>query len=445
MRFVVSENQYHLFQTPRFLPLFVTQFLGALNDNLFKNAIVILILYRLAEAAGLDGQILVTVAAGAFILPFFLFSATAGQLADKFEKSRLIRLIKLAEILIMGLAVGGFLWGDSYLMLAVLFLMGTQSTFFGPLKYSILPDHLHEDELIAGNALIEAGTFLAILIGTILGGVMILTENGVSVVSVSIVVLAACGWISSFFIPRAEPPVPDLKLNPNLLAETWNIIRTATSHRDIRLTILGISWFWLVGATFLTQFPGLAKNVIGANEHVVTLFLTTFSIGIGLGSLLCNKLLAGEITAKFVPFGALGMTLFTLDLFFATSGLVPAPEELQGIATFLSQPTGWRILADLTAISVYGGIFIVPLYAILQWRSESAQRARTVAANNIVNALFMVVGAAGATLMLLAEMSVPSVFLAVALVNGVVAIYICGLLPDAVVKAVLAASFEPPG
>jgi acyl-[acyl-carrier-protein]-phospholipid O-acyltransferase/long-chain-fatty-acid--[acyl-carrier-protein] ligase len=315
----MSENQYHLFRTTRFLPLFVTQFLGALNDNLFKNALVILILYRLAESGGHDGPVLVTIAAGVFILPFFLFSATAGQLADKFEKSRLIRLIKLAEILIMGLAVGGFLWGESYLMLAVLFLMGAQSTFFGPLKYAILPDHLHEDELIGGTGLIEAGTFLAILIGTILGGVMILTGNGVAVVSAAILLLAGCGWLSSFFIPRAEPPSPDLKLNPNIPAETWNIIRAATARRDMRLTILGISWFWLVGATFLSQFPGLAKNVIGANEHVVTLFLTTFSIGIGLGSLFCNKLLDGEITAKFVPFGALGMTLFTLDLFSAWS------------------------------------------------------------------------------------------------------------------------------
>ncbi len=431
----MSENQYHLFQSSRFLPLFATQFLGALNDNLFKNALVILILYRLA---GEDGQILVTVAAGAFILPFFLFSATAGQLADKFEKSRLIRLIKLAEILIMGLAVAGFLWGEPVLMMAVLFLMGTQSTFFGPLKYAILPDHLREDELIGGNALIEAGTFLAILIGTILGGAMILTENGVAMVSVSIVALAACGWLASFYIPRAEPPAPDLKVNPNIISETWHILRAATARRDIRLTILGISWFWLVGATFLTQFPGLAKNVIGADEHVVILFLATFSIGIGLGSLLCNRLLNSEITAKFVPFGAVGMTLFILDLFLATTDLTPAQEELLGIASFLSKLSGWRILADLIAISVCGGVFIVPLYAILQWRSEGAQRARTVAANNIMNALFMVVGAAAATAMLAAEMSVPSVFLAIAVANGVVAIYICGLLPDAIVKAALA-------
>ena len=398
-----------------------------------------MILYRLAGAAGLDGQVLVTIAAGTFILPFFLFSATAGQLADKFEKSRLIRLVKLAEIAIMALAVAGFLWGGPYLMLAVLFLMGTQSAFFGPLKYSILPDHLAEDELIGGNAFIEAGTFLAILIGTILGGVIVLTEYGIWAVSASILVLAACGWLSSLFIPRAEPPAPDLRINPNLVAETWNIVRAATARREMRLTILGISWFWLLGATFLAQFPGLAKNVIGANEHVVTLFLATFSMGIGVGSLLCNKLLNGEITAKFVPFGALGMTLFTLDLYFATAGLTPAPGALQGAAGFLSGLTGWRVLADLTAISVCGGLFIVPLYAILQARSEPAERSRTVAANNIVNALFMVAGAAGAALMLLAGASVPGVFLIVAVVNGVVAVYICGLLPDAVVKAALVA------
>jgi len=433
----VRDNQFHLLRIRRFLPLFVTQFLGALNDNLFKNALVILVLFRIAEAAGLDGQILITVAAGAFILPFFLFSATAGQLADKFEKSRLIRLIKLAEIAIMGLAVAGFLSGDAYLMIGVLFLMGTQSTFFGPLKYSILPDHLREDELIGGNALIEAGTFLAILIGTILGGVMILTEYGVPVVSVSILGLAGLGWLASFFIPRAAPPAPDLAINPNIVAETWNIVRAATQRRDMRLTILGISWFWLVGATFLAQFPSLAKNLIGANEHVVTLFLSTFSVGIALGSLLCNKLLRGEITAKHVPFGALGMTLFTLDLFFATAGLAPTPGALQTVTGFLSGLAGWRVLVDLTAVAVFGGVFIVPLYAILQARSEPAQRSRTIAANNIVNALFMVAGALGATLMLAAGLSVPAVFLVVALVNGVVAVYICGLLPDAVVKAAL--------
>ncbi len=435
----MHENQYQLLQSRRFLPLFATQFFGALNDNFFKNALVILILYRLAAAAGLDGQVLVTVAAGAFILPFFLFSAIAGQLADKFEKARLIRLIKLAEVLIMALAVVGFLWGDTYLMLAVLFLMGTQSTFFGPLKYGILPDHLAEDELIGGNALIEAGTFLAILIGTILGGLIVLTENGIPLVSVSILALAGCGWWASRFIPRAEPPAPELRINPNLAAETWNIVRAATSRRDMRLTILGISWFWLVGATFLAQFPNLAKTVIGANEHVVTLFLATFSFGIGVGSLLCNKLLKGEVTAKFVPFGALGMTLFTLDLYFANAGLVPPSGELQGVADFLSRPLGWRVLADLTAIAVCGGVFIVPLYAILQARSDPAQRSRTVAANNIVNALFMVVGAAAATGMLLAGVSVPEVFLVVALANGAVAVYICGLLPEAIVKAALAA------
>ena len=249
--------------------------------------------------------------------------------------------------------------------------------------------------------------FLAILIGTIFGGILILTENGITLVSAAILALAACGWLASWFIPRAEPASPDLKINLNILAETRNIVRAATARRDLRLTILGISWFWLVGATFLAQFPSFAKNVVGADEQVVTLFLTTFSIGIGLGSLICNKLLRGEINAKFVPFGALGMTLFTLDLFFASSGLVPAAGEMQGIVGFLSRPAAWRILFDLTAVAVCGGVFIVPLYAILQARSDAAQRSRTVAANNIVNALFMVVGAAGATLMLMAGMSVP--------------------------------------
>ena len=266
---------------------------------------------------------------------------------------------------------------------------------------------------------------------------IILTEHGVPVVSASIVGLAVCGWAASFFIPRAAPQAPDLVINPNIVAETWNIVRTATARRDMRLTILGISWFWLVGATFLSQFPSLAKNVIGANEHVVTLFLTTFSVGIAVGSLGCNKLLNSEITAKYVPFGALGMTLFTFDLFFATAGLAPTPDTLLTVTAFLSGLAGWRVIVDLTLVAVFGGVFIVPLYAILQARSEPAQRARTVAANNIVNALFMVAGALAATAMLAIGLSVPAVFLIVALVNGIVAVYICGLLPDAVVKAAL--------
>ena len=427
----MSESQFHLFRLRRFAPLFVTQFLGAMNDNLFKNALVILILYRIAEAAGIDGRILITVAAGVFIIPFFLFSATAGQIADKLEKARLIRIIKLAEIVIMGLAVLAFTLADPYVMLGVLFLMGTQSAFFGPLKYGILPDHLREDELIGGNALIEAGTFLAILIGTIAGGLIILTAQGVATVSALIVGLALLGWGASLFIPRAGPAAPELKIDLNIVAATWSVMRAAAARRDILLSILGISWFWLAGATYLSQFPNLAKDVIGADEQVVTLFLAAFSVGIGLGSLLCNRLLGGKVSAKYVPLGALGMTLFTLDLYFASRGLAPPDGRIMGLAAFLAEPGNWRILADLVATSVSGGVFVVPLYAILQSRSDESRRSRTIAANNILNALFMVIGALAATAMLAAGWPVPSIFLAVAIANGVVAIYIRGLLPGA--------------
>ena len=433
----MSESQFQLFRSRRFAALFVTQFLGAMNDNLFKNALVILVLYRVAETAGVDGRILITIAAGVFIIPFFLFSATAGQIADKLEKANLIRFIKLAEIVIMGLAVLAFTLGDPYVMLGVLFLMGTQSALFGPVKYGILPDLLREDELIGGNALIEAGTFLAILIGTIAGGVIILTAQGVATVSALIVGIALLGWGASLFIPRVAAASPNLKIDPNIVAATWSIMRAAAARRDILLSILGISWFWLAGATYLSQFPNFAKDVIGADEQVVTLFLVAFSVGIGLGSLLCNWLLGGEISAKYAPFGALGMTLFTLDLYFASRGLAPPGPALISLADFLAEPWNWRILADLVATSVSAGVFVVPLYAILQSRSDESRRSRTIAANNILNALFMVIGAVAATAMLAAGWPIPSIFLAVAIANGVVAIYVCGLLPDAIVKALL--------
>jgi acyl-[acyl-carrier-protein]-phospholipid O-acyltransferase/long-chain-fatty-acid--[acyl-carrier-protein] ligase len=433
----MSQTQFYLLRSRRFAPLFVTQFLGAMNDNLFKQSLVILITFRLAQQTGLDGQILVTVAAGVFIVPFFLFSATAGQLADKFEKARSIRLIKIFEILIMGLAAGAFYLNDSYVLLGVLFLMGTQSAFFGPLKYGILPSHLRDHELIGGNALIEGATFLAILIGTIAGGLVILTEAGAGIISISIVAFAVLGWIASTFIPRAEAPAPELKLNPNLIGETWNIVRLASKRRSVFLSILGISWFWLVGATFLSQFPNFTREVLGADETVVTLFMVVFSIGIAIGSLWCNRLLDGEISARYVPFGALGLTLFTLDLYFATEGLRPPTGTLTDAAAFVGQAANWRILADLVLIAICGGLYTVPLYAILQHDSEETERARIIAGNNILNALFMVVGAVAATAMLAADMSVSDVFLVVAIVNAFVAVYIVRLLPEAVVKAIL--------
>ncbi len=433
------KSQFSLLTSRRFLPLFVTQFFGAFNDNIFKNALVILITYVAAERAGLNAQLMVTAAAGIFIFPFFLFSATAGKLADKYDKSRLIRWIKLVEIVLMTCAAIGFYLKSVAVLMIVLFLMGTQSTFFGPLKYGILPDQLSENELISGNALVEAGTFLSILIGTILGGLLILAEGGVGIISAMVISVAAAGWVASFFIPPTKPAVPDLTVSPNVLRDTWEIVRHTAERRTLFLCILGISWFWLIGATFLAQFPTLCKDVIGANQEVVTLFLTLFSVGIALGSLLCNRLLKGEIHATFVPFGAVGMTLFIVDLFFATRHtLAASPGQLLGAAAFLAQPASWRIVADLLLVSVSGGLYIVPLYAMLQHHSEASHRARNIASNNVMNSLFMVVSAVGTAMMLELGFSVPQVFLVIAILNTMVALYICQLLPGALAKGMIA-------
>jgi len=431
----MSDNQLHLLKTKRFLPLFITQAVGALNDNLFKTALMFLVTYRIAVEAGLNGQIIVNAAAGIFILPFFLFSATAGQLADKHEKSKLIRWIKFAEIVIMVLGAVAFWVGDAYFLVAVLFLMGTQSAFFGPLKYSILPDHLHKDELIGGNALIEAGTFLTILLGTIIGGSLILLDNGILLVITSIIGFAILGFISSVKIPKTKSASSELKINLNFLNETWRMVAYVRNQKDLLLSILGISWFWLVGATFLAQFPGFAKDILGADENVVTLFLALFSIGIGTGSLLCNKILKGEISAKYVPFAALAMTGFIVDLFFASRSLPLSTEDtLTGVGAFMTQANNIRIIMDLLGVSISGGLFIVPLYSILQTRSDVGHRSRVIAANNIINALFMVLGAIAATSMITAGMRIPAIFLTIGIFNGFVAIYICGLLPKELLR-----------
>ncbi|MEM7172656.1 MAG: acyl-[ACP]--phospholipid O-acyltransferase [Pseudomonadota bacterium] len=426
------QNQFQLLGSRRLLPLFLTQFLGALNDNLFKNALVILIIYRSADTA--HGQIMVTVAAGLFILPFFLFSAIAGQLADKFEKSRLIRYIKLWEIGVMALACIGFFFEQHMALLAVLFLMGIQSAFFGPLKYSILPDHLAKGELIGGNGLVEAGTFLAILIGSIAGNLLILTAYGVQTVTGGLMVIALAGWATSLAIPKAGPAVPDLKINPNFLGETFRIIGYIAQDRRVFLSILGISWFWLVGATFLAQFPAFVKDTLFANEQLVSLFMTVFSVGIAIGSVLCNKLLKGDLSAKYVPLGALGMSLFIFDLYVATSGYERTSDSLIGVVGFLEEARNWRILGDLLGIAIAAGLYIVPLYALMQTLSDKRYRARVIAGNNIMNALFMVVSAIGTVVMLGAGFTVPQVFLTVAIINLLVALYICKLLPDALVK-----------
>lgn len=416
-------SQFSLLKDRRFGPLFGTQFLGAFNDNVFKNALIILITYYAAAKMGVDANLLVTGAAGIFILPFFLFSALAGQLADRYEKSQLIRYIKIAEILFMLTAAIGFYMENTYMLLGVLFLMGTQSAFFGPIKYSILPDHLKEDELIGANALVEAGTFLAILLGTILGGVLILKSGGILIVSIVTILMAVIGWLVSFKIPPAGPADADLKINYNLVSETWKIVNHTRRMPDVFLSILGISWFWLIGFVFLSQFPTYGKDIIGGNEDVVTLFLTVFSVGIGIGSLFCNKLLKGEVNGNYARMGALGMSVFILMLCYFSPSDVSA--QMVTVSSFLkSFPNGWMILLSIAMIAVFGGIYIVPLYAIMQSRCEEVSRSRTIAANNIINAIFMVLGALVTMQMLSLDLGIVDIFFIMAAVNIPMAFFI---------------------
>lgn len=425
----MTTSQFTLLKRRHFLPLFLTQFLGAFNDNVLKNALVILIAFQGASMTSMDPKLMVNVCAGLFILPFFLFSASAGQLADKYEKSQLIRLVKVLEIAIMAIAAAGFLLLNLVLLLTALFLMGLHSTMFGPLKYAILPQHLHEDEMIGGNALIESGTFLAILLGTLLGGTLIgLGEVGPSYAAGVCCVIAVLGYLSSRGIPAAPAPEPDMPINWNPLSETWRSLKSAKQNRAVFLSILGISWFWFYGATFLSQFPTYARENLGGGESVVTLLLAIFSVGIGLGSLLCEKLSRHHVEPGIVPLGSIGLTLFAVDLYFASPA--SAATASLSVGQFLAQAGSLRVLADLVLIGVFGGFYCVPLYAIMQTRSEASHRSRIIAANNIVNALFMVVAALLAMVLLAADFTVPQLFLITALLNAVVALYIYTVVPE---------------
>ena len=420
----------NLLKTRRFLPIFVTQFLGAMNDNIIKQALIVMIIFGLLNPHQMNPGILVTVAAGIFVLPFFLFSATAGQIADKFEKSATIQHIKFIEILIMVMACFGFYLSNTWLLIFVLFLMGVQSSFFGPLKYGILPNHLKEEELIAGNALIEAGTFLAILIGTIIGGLLIVLEYGSVIVSIILLVIALFGWLISRSIPLAVAADPNLKINYNILQEIGRMVGRARQTRTVFLSIIGISWFWVVGATFLSQFPAYSKTLLGGNASVVTLFMIVFSVGIGIGSYGCAKLLKGVISAKYVPLSAFVLSVFITDLYFVSVNLSPPPDVLITASDFLRSPTNIRILFDLAGISICGGLYTVPLYAILQNDSDPKKRSRIIAANNLLNALFMVFGAIVATGMLALDYTIPEVFLLLAIANCFIALYIIRLIPS---------------
>ncbi|MDP6706217.1 MAG: MFS transporter [Alphaproteobacteria bacterium] len=427
---MAEHNQFELLGQRRFLPFFVTQFAGAFNDNLFKSALVILIAYGAADGLAADADLLINLAAGLFILPFFLFSATAGQLAERVEKSRLIRTVKLAEVAIMATALVAFWLAQTWGLIWLLFLMGTQSTFFGPVKYGILPQHLAEEELVGGNGLVEMATFVAILLGTITGGILIGLQNGALLVGLAVIAVAILGWLTSRWIPLAPATAPELRLNWNIVAETAHIVRLAMAKRSVFQSILGISWFWMLGAVYLTQFPGYTKGTLAGDEAVVTLLLATFSLGVGVGSVFCERLSGRRIELGLVPFGSIGLSLFGLDLFFAIDpAWTGAP--LRGIGDFLADAAAWRVIVDLFLLGAFGGLYIVPLYALVQQRTEPRYRSRVIAANNILNALFMVGSAALAILCLeVAGLSVPELFLLMAALNVAVAAYIYTLVPE---------------
>ena len=411
------------------MPFFMTQGLGAFNDNIFKNALAAMLVFEGSKMFGFNTDQLVNFSAMVFILPFFLFSALFGQFADKYEKSVQIRRVKLFEVVIMLLATIGFWLDNIPLLMFVLFLLGLQSTVFGPIKYGILPQILKREELVGGNALIEMGTFVAILGGTIAGPQL----AGIEVrwpywVSAACLAVAAAGYIASRRIPRAEPVAPELKINWNIFSETVRNLKFINQNPTVLNSVLGISWFWFFGATFLVQIPSYTQNVLGGDEDLMSSLLALFIIGISTGSLLCEKLSGKQVEIGLVPFGAIGLTLFGLDLYFASPETPTA-----GITAleFLSGGNNWRIIIDLVLIGIFGGFYIVPLYALVQSRSAPGHRSRVIAGLNILNALFMVVAAVMAMLILgPAGLDIPELFLISAILNAVVAIYIFTLVPE---------------
>lgn len=415
-------NQFSLLKSKRFFPLFTIQALGAYNDNVFKSALGVLITFQLV-ADQHQAQFLISLAGAIFLLPYILFSALSGQLADKFNRAYLIRLIKLIEIVLIVTAIVGFYFENIPWLMAALFLMGTHSTFFGPIKYSILPDLLQPHELLGGNGIVESSTFISILFGTIVGTLGGATLTGAITVMSFSLVLAFIGWGSSFLLQPVTPADPKLKLNWNLLYEIARLLRYTSQQRILFRTVLLISWFWFIGFVFVTQFPMYTKANLGADEQVVTLFFIIFSLGIAVGALLCNRLLKGVVHTRFVPYGILGMSLFTLDMCWASTSFTQNPQTLLSLAEFQSYLAAWRIELDLFLLCIFGGLYIVPLYAVLQTEGLAAYRSRIISSNNIFGAVFMI--AAALVLMLLSALkfSPVQIFIIIAIINGFVAFY----------------------
>jgi 1-acyl-sn-glycerol-3-phosphate acyltransferase len=431
-------NQFALLKQRRFAPFFWTQFSGAANDNLFKFAFTVMVTYQLS-VGWLPPALAGLVIGALFILPFLLFSATSGQLTDKFEKTRIIRFVKNLEVAIMLIAAVGFVSGSVNVQVSVLlgctFLMGLHSTLFGPVKFAYLPQALSERELTGGNGMVEMGTFVAILLGNIVGGLLVAIPGaGPQYVAVCCVGLALAGRAVAQFIPTAPATDPGLTINWNPVTETWRNLKLAKESLVVFRSMLGISWMWFFGAVFLSQFPSFARDVLHGDAHVASLLLVVFSIGIATGSLLCEVLSRRHVEIGLVPLGAIGMSVFSIDLYFASRGLPPS--SLMGVGSFMGHAAHWRVMVDLALLSLFAGLYSVPMYALIQLRSQPTHRARIIAANNILNALFMIVSAVLAGALLKAEFSIAQIFLFTGLANAVVAFYIFMLVPEYLLRFV---------
>ena len=424
-----QSSQFSLLTQRRFSPFFWTQFLGAFNDNLFKTALMVALTYDALSWTTLEPGLLNNLIPGLFILPYVLFSATAGQIADKVEKGRLARFVKLLEVVIMAIAAIGWLTHTLWLLIAAVVGMGVHSTLFGPVKYAYLPQHLKPEELVGGNGVVEMGTFVGILLGEVMGAVLVAHKPwGIELVAGGSLLMALLGLAASWRIPTSPAPAPELDISKNFAAESVRNLRYSAQNRTVFLSMLGNSWFWFYGALVLSQFPVYAKDYLHGDHSVFVLLLTVFSLGIGAGSLLCEKLSGRKVEIGLVPFGSIGLSVFGIDLYFASQAYTNTV-TVDAFA-LLALPGTLRILADLVLIGVFGGFFIVPLFALIQTRCDPKHVSRTIAGMNILNALFMVAAAGVAILLLGQGFTIPQMFLVTALLNALVAIYIFSLVPE---------------
>ncbi|MES2607613.1 MAG: acyl-[ACP]--phospholipid O-acyltransferase [Pseudomonadota bacterium] len=440
----MAKSQFSLLKQINFLPLFVSQFTGAFHDNLFKNAMTVLILYNVRSSHMMDPKLLVTLAAGIFIIPFVLFSAFGGQLAEKYDKARVIRMLKVAELAIAVVGCISILSNNIPLSFLTLFLLGTHSALFGPSKYSILPQHLKQEDLISGNALLNGGTFLSILLGTVIGvSVVSIPTYGKIIISIIIMACAVAGWLFSRLIP-STPHDDTVKLDINIVQQIKKTVSFIfTMPRNVILAVLGVSWFFFLGGMFLSQFPNFTKETLGANEHVLTLFLTVFSVGICIGGLLNNTLLKGRVEATYVPLAALGLSLFSLDLYWASYPFEMVRQHvLVDVGTFIQTFQNWRIIFDIFMIAFCGGLFVVPLNAFIQHNTECASRSRIVAGAGIMDSLFIIASSVISAILITLGFSIAKLFLFFAMANCVVTLYICRLIPDYLVKSFLQIIFK---